>query len=157
MLASNGRRARVDETGLSFKTPDAWRIGEAAIAAEYECMLFDRKRAGNGGLAKVFGVRHRLVDKASFGPGPPAENIAAAAVVAAAFGFPAVRSGRFVARDWGAVGRDRLVMTLFEEAAASRATAGFGARATGFVVGAGRTAAGTGTRGLGVARGAGFA
>jgi superfamily II DNA or RNA helicase len=60
MLALNGRRPQVSESGLSFKTPEAW-LTMPAIRSAYSDMVFERQSSA---ADRVLGVGHPLIDLA---------------------------------------------------------------------------------------------
>jgi len=62
-LALNGRRARDDDEGLSFLTPDAWRT-EPGVYAEYRGMRFDRRDRAPDAARRLLGVGHKVVNQA---------------------------------------------------------------------------------------------
>jgi len=61
-LSHNGRRARMDEECLSFKTPEKW-LNHPSVKREYSGMVFDRKAKLDSGTDLV-GVGHPLVTRA---------------------------------------------------------------------------------------------
>lgn len=63
MLIRNKRQPRLDDDGLSFRTPDEWLV-DPAILPEYSGMVFDRERADDGTPERLLGVGHKLVDMA---------------------------------------------------------------------------------------------
>ena len=65
MLHINKRRITQTDQGLSFLTPDNWRV-EPAIQKRYENMHFDResKRDREGTTSTLLGVGHRLFNQA---------------------------------------------------------------------------------------------
>ena len=62
-LTLNGRRAKDDEDGLSFLTPDAWRT-EPGVYAEYRGMRFDRRDRAPDAARRLLGVGHKVVNQA---------------------------------------------------------------------------------------------
>jgi superfamily II DNA or RNA helicase len=63
-LSLNGRKMVSSESGISFKTPDAWGKGEPAIRSRYENMTFDREMAREASSDRLLGIGHRVFDKA---------------------------------------------------------------------------------------------
>jgi superfamily II DNA or RNA helicase len=64
MLGQHKRRVHVDETGISFKTPDAWRA-DPAVRISYERMIFDRNDRSADATQRILGVGHKLIDSAT--------------------------------------------------------------------------------------------
>ncbi len=62
MLTLNNRRPRDGETGLSFKTPDAWL--REGMRRNYDDVVFDRNVSGKDAAQRVLGVGHKAVDEA---------------------------------------------------------------------------------------------
>ena len=62
-LHINQRRPTSDDSGLSFKTPDAWRA-DPVILASYQNMVFDRQTTPGTSTENLLGIGHRLVDVA---------------------------------------------------------------------------------------------
>ncbi len=62
-LTLNGRRARDDDEGLSFLTPDAWKT-EPGVYAEYRGMRFDRLDRAPDAASRLLGVGHKIVNQA---------------------------------------------------------------------------------------------
>ena len=62
-LTLNGRRAKDDDDGLSFLTPDAWRR-EPGVYAEYRGMRFDRRDRAPDAARRLLGVGHKVVNQA---------------------------------------------------------------------------------------------
>jgi superfamily II DNA or RNA helicase len=62
MLALNHRKAREDEEGLSFKTPDDW-LDVPGVRRSYEGLVFDRKHRAPDAVNRVAGVGHPAVDR----------------------------------------------------------------------------------------------
>lgn len=63
MLILNNRRAREDENGLSFKTPEDW-LNDVGIRNSYDGMIFDRQSRSKDAAQKVLGVGHKIVSQA---------------------------------------------------------------------------------------------
>jgi hypothetical protein len=63
MLVLNGRQAREDGAGLSFKTPDAW-LDDPGVRPSYEHLIFDRSERSREVAQRVVGVGHRALDQA---------------------------------------------------------------------------------------------
>lgn len=61
-LTYNGRRGKLEDEHLSFKTPEVW-LDHIAIKREYKGMVFDRKAKQDDGIDLV-GVGHPLVTRA---------------------------------------------------------------------------------------------
>jgi hypothetical protein len=62
MLALNHRKAREDEEGLSFKTPEDW-IDAPVVRRNYEGLLFDRGHKSPDAVGRVLGVGHPAIDR----------------------------------------------------------------------------------------------
>lgn len=62
-LILNGRRAKDDDDGLSFLTPEAWRT-EPGVYAEYRGMRFDRRDRAPDAARRLLGVGHKVVNQA---------------------------------------------------------------------------------------------
>lgn len=63
MLALNGRQAREDERGLSFKTPDSW-LDDPGVRQAYDGMIFERSDRSRDAVQRIIGVGHRAFDQA---------------------------------------------------------------------------------------------
>lgn len=63
MLVHNHRRCDETDSGLSFKTPEAWLV-EPSILPEYRDMVLDRDTVSVASPERLLGVGHRLVDMA---------------------------------------------------------------------------------------------
>ncbi len=62
-LALNGRRAKEDEEGISFLTPETWQT-EPSVRHEYRGMRFDRSDRSPDAAKRLLGVGHAVVDQA---------------------------------------------------------------------------------------------
>lgn len=60
-LVRNRKQPRFGPSGLSFKTPDEWMV-DPAILPEFNDMIFDRGKLGDGNPEHLLGVGHKLVD-----------------------------------------------------------------------------------------------
>ncbi|MBI1924751.1 DEAD/DEAH box helicase family protein [Candidatus Poribacteria bacterium] len=60
MLTLNNRRPL---RGISFKTPDAWRV-EPGVRTSYEGMVFDRDAHGRDAPQRILGVGHKVMNQA---------------------------------------------------------------------------------------------
>lgn len=63
MLRLNGKRPDINENGISFVTPDAWRTSPSVLR-RYECMVFCREVSGKDAQSRILGVGHPLLDHA---------------------------------------------------------------------------------------------
>ena len=63
MLTRNNRRVLADSRGISFKTPDAWRV-EPGVRTSYSGMVFDREEGGRDATQRILGVGHKVVNQA---------------------------------------------------------------------------------------------
>lgn len=63
MLRLNGKRLEVNEDGMSFLTPDAWRTSPSVLR-RYDRMLFCRDLQGKDAQSRILGVGHPLIDNA---------------------------------------------------------------------------------------------
>lgn len=62
-LHLNRRKPTETASGLSFKTPEAWR-SDPAVRRSYEGLFFERQSRGADGTTRMLGVGHRLFDLA---------------------------------------------------------------------------------------------
>lgn len=62
-LGLNGRRAKEEDGGISFRTPEAWQA-EPAVRREYRGMRFDRSDRSPEAAKRLLGVGHAVVDQA---------------------------------------------------------------------------------------------
>ncbi|MCO6436684.1 MAG: DEAD/DEAH box helicase family protein [Phycisphaerae bacterium] len=60
-LMVNGRRVAATDEGISFNTPDSWRVSPA-VRTKFERMIFDRQDRSTGAAQRLLGVGHKLVD-----------------------------------------------------------------------------------------------
>jgi len=81
-LAYNGRRSKIDDQSLSFKTPDQW-CNHPAIKREYSGMIFDRK-IKPGVPSDLVGVGHPLITKAL----QQAENFTGSVAISRSVDYP---------------------------------------------------------------------
>ena len=63
MLRLNNRRVEAATQGITFKTPELWRI-EPGIRASYSGLIFDREASRHETPGTVLGVGHKLVNQA---------------------------------------------------------------------------------------------
>ncbi len=63
MLTLNKRRALHEDSGLSFKTPEAW-LQDAGVRRRYENLVFSRELKGRDAALRVVGVGHKVFDQA---------------------------------------------------------------------------------------------
>jgi superfamily II DNA or RNA helicase len=64
MLVLNSRQVREDDSGISFKTPDAW-LSDPAVRPSYENLTFDRSERTRDAAQHIVGVGHRAFDQAT--------------------------------------------------------------------------------------------
>lgn len=62
MLTLNGRKFREDESGLSFRTPEAW--SEPGTRPGYDRLIFSRDDRSKDAAQRVLGVGHKAIDQA---------------------------------------------------------------------------------------------
>lgn len=62
MLTLNKRRLFREDSGISFKTPDAW-LKDPGVRQRYERLVFNRNLKGSEAAIRVMGVGHKVFDK----------------------------------------------------------------------------------------------
>lgn len=63
MLTLNKRRINREDSGMGFKTPEAW-LTKQGIRRKYEGLTFSRELKGRDAAIKVIGIGHRVFDAA---------------------------------------------------------------------------------------------
>ena len=62
MLTLNKRRLFREDSGISFKTPEAW-LKDPGVRQRYEKLVFKRDITGNEAAIRVMGVGHKVFDQ----------------------------------------------------------------------------------------------
>ena len=63
-LTLNSKKLVANEFGLSFKTPDEWKLNQPAVRPRHDEMTFDRNDEKNRSNEKLLGVGHKVLDMA---------------------------------------------------------------------------------------------